>query len=78
MRDSHGLFDYENSQVKIISLTINSESILIRNQKKHEVQTIIGDKFLSEDPEEYRQIANISISNGKKTLNQTNISFQRI
>jgi hypothetical protein len=64
-RDSHGLFDYENHQVKTTSLIINSEGRLIRN--KNDVKFTNSNSELEEEKEseELKILSQITLNDSK-------------
>jgi hypothetical protein len=70
IRDSHGLFDYENTtQVKTVSLNISSHCIIIRDQKKHDIKSFENlENLNASSEEELKEIAKVSY-NGKVFVN---------
>jgi hypothetical protein len=69
VRDSHGLFDYENTtQVKTVSLSFNSNCFLFRHQNKHDVKSYTS-KEMAENEEDNKEIAQITLNNSNMPSN---------
>jgi hypothetical protein len=69
LRDSHGLFDYENTQVKTVSLNLHSNCLLFRNQNKHDIKQLTDKAELEGIEEDFKELATLIFTNSKIYFN---------